>query len=1059
MKRSLLVICLMITACHVAMAAGDGPKVTTRQIPIEHFGANDGLSQGLITAMAQDSDGYIWIGTKDGLNRYDGYTFKVYRYQMSDSTSIASNYVTSLYVDEANRLWIGTETQGVYLFDRATETFIHMQNSPRVSGSLRGRSIGFTIWGDGQGHIMIPMNAVPRYDVITISPPASTDGKETYTIGRMENVFPGSGPALIHYFSQLSLQALGGIWRIREDSVFYFPTHTSMDNGQYLSYQMPLTDQCHGPWRLLTDPQQKQVYLLECNELYRFDEAGKRFKSILMLPDGYSYGRSYRIDRQGRMWNIQLDNSFLRIDICTGAIEHLEPVAPASVTKDLQQYGFNFQDKYDNIWIGSPGMGIIKISAGADLFKRMPELTQLSKNIGTIWPYRTAKPGIKADLDIVSYDTLQSLLNMLPLSQETQVLPDAPLILAKDASGSFWVESVTSSSHFRLVKSDPVKRTATVISNYGGDIDNWPYLPIIPDTRGGIWYSERAISDSAHLYHIRAGGYDIETYVFPVKSELGASRFVNDWYEEGDGTLWFATRMGVFSLHPDTKQWEHYGRVHGKKGSLSFNQVLCICPDPTEPSRYMWAGTEGGGLNKLDRSTGQCTVYTVEDGLPNNVIYAVQSDKHNNLWISTNNGLCLFDPHTLQIRNFSTSDGLPGNEFNRFQFSRSATGILCFGGVEGTVYFDPEDFYKNNAPAKMVFTQLKLSNKPVTQHGIAGIPNAYKLPCPIEQARELVFAYDQHLISFDFALLDLSSPAKNKYRYKLEGLNDDWIDNGYNHEVTLTNLAPGSYTLRVAGQNGNGIWSAQEAIMRITIQHPWWGTWWFRIAAVLILLSILYALYRYRLRQALQMERVRNRIAQDLHDEIGSTLSSISLYSAVMEKLSPDMPQNASAILHKIRQSTSQMMESMNDIVWTIKADNDDFEQVVDRMRGFAVNMTEAKGIDLHFKADAIAGKLKMNMDQRKNIYLIFKEAVNNSVKYASGKNLYIHISVQNGKLQMTISDDGVGFDESAAPTGNLLSGGNGLRSMRLRAKDIGGELSIESATGKGTRIVLTVPV
>ena len=1050
LRTNMLLLCILVASSLAASPNGNKTEISTRQIPLEYFGTKDGLSQGLISTMAQDSAGYIWIGTKDGLNRYDGYTFKTYHHQLGDSTSVA-NYITSLYVDEANRLWIGTESQGVYLLDRTTETFIPMQQSLRVSGSLRGQSIGYNLWGDRHGHVMVSMNGVQGLDVITTIPPAA-GGSETYTVRNIDKVYPGLVLSSIQGFfdANFSFYTKEGDWFYRGDSTVYFPSHALTD-GKYIAISTSGENSCHGMWFMITDPQQEHVYLPKGNDLFQFNEVEGKFRSILKLPQGYSFGCRSVMDRECRIWTTQADNSFLRINLKTSAIEHLKPIALASVIDQVSSAGNMLVDRYDNIWMGNPGMGIMKISARVDLFKQMPGPNPHP----SIWPYRISKPGIKADLDLESFRIWQTLISRLPLAHETQVVSDASAILAADAKGAFWLASTTA-LQLHLVKADPAKETYEEISSYHGNRQNWQYLPIIPDRRGGIWYSERAVYDSAHLYHIPTGGHTTEIYTFPVRNEISSSRFLTDWYEEDDGSFWFATRMGVFIFHPDTKQWKRYANEPGKKGSLSFDQALCVCPDPDAPSRYMWIGTEGGGLNKLDRTTGSCTVYTVEDGLPNNVIYAVQSDKHNNLWMSTNNGLCLFNPRTLEVRNFSASDGLPGNEFNRFQFSKSATGILCFGGVEGSVYFDPEDFYKKVPDARVVFTQLRLFNKPVTTNGIAGAPDSYKLPSPIENAKKLVFPYDQHMISLDFALLDLSNPTRNKYRYKLEGLNDDWIDNGYSHEVTLTNLAPGNYTLRVAGQNGNGIWTTQEATMYITILHPWWSTWWFQSIVGLIFFALLYGLYRYRLRQAVQIERVRNRIAQDLHDEIGSTLSSIALYSAVMKKRSPDMPLATRSILDKITQSTSQMMESMNDIVWTIKADNDSFEQVVDRMRAFAVNITEAQNIVLHFTADALAEKLKMNMDQRKNIYLIFKEAMNNAVKYAVCKNLYVQISVSKNMLEVSIKDDGAGFEISEKGKG---LGGNGMLSMQARAKAINGNLSIESTKDEGTRVLLVLPL
>jgi len=315
------------------------------------------------------------------------------------------------------------------------------------------------------------------------------------------------------------------------------------------------------------------------------------------------------------------------------------------------------------------------------------------------------------------------------------------------------------------------------------------------------------------------------------------------------------------------------------------------------------------------------------------------------------------------------------------------------------------------------------------------------------------------MITLGFALLDLTIPERNLFKYKLEGFDKDWIEAGTKNEATYTNLNPGSYTFKVLGCNSSNVWSTQPTELKIVILSPWWGTWWFRSLMVIVLAGILYGFYRYRLNKALELERVRNRIAQDLHDEMGSTLSSISLYSAAIQKNANGISKQNHNILSKITQSTTKMMESMNDMVWTIKADNDSFEHVVNRMRAFAVNMTEAKDIALHFDADVRTHKLQLNMEQRKNIYLIFKETINNAVKYSGCENIYVDISQTDHKLEVRIKDDGVGFELETVTQNNLQLGGNGLRGMKLRAKHIQADLYIHSSEGHGSEVVFSMPI
>jgi signal transduction histidine kinase len=412
----------------------------------------------------------------------------------------------------------------------------------------------------------------------------------------------------------------------------------------------------------------------------------------------------------------------------------------------------------------------------------------------------------------------------------------------------------------------------------------------------------------------------------------------------------------------------------------------------------------------------------------------------------------------MTFRNFGKADGLLGNEFNHYEHSMSATGEIYFGGISGVNYFDPEDFYTTGDPSNIVIHSLKLDNKPVVfKHHRDPNATGFQLDKPMESTKELVFEHDHSMIGIGFALLDLTVPTRNKFRYRMRGYNEEWIEAGTSHEAIYTNLNPGTYTFEVVGCNSRNVWTTTPATLSIVIRPPWWGTWWFRILVILLVSGSIFALYNYRLQQLLKVERLRNRIGQDLHDEIGSTLSSISLYSAVMQRTSDQLPPNTINILDKIISSTSQMMESMNDMVWTIKASNDSFEQVINRMRAFAVNMTEADEITMTFDVDPQVEKLSLGMEQRKNVYLIYKEAVNNAAKYARCTELRIELKKLPGFLELKISDNGIGFDPEDKSAREHLLGGNGLAGMRARGKAIGAEVEIASAAGKGTVVRVKV--
>jgi signal transduction histidine kinase len=274
--------------------------------------------------------------------------------------------------------------------------------------------------------------------------------------------------------------------------------------------------------------------------------------------------------------------------------------------------------------------------------------------------------------------------------------------------------------------------------------------------------------------------------------------------------------------------------------------------------------------------------------------------------------------------------------------------------------------------------------------------------------------------------------------------------------VTYTNLNPGTYTFHVKGTNSDGVWNEKGNSIKIIILPAWYQTWWFRALLALVIAGGLYGLYRFRVRQLLKMATLRNRIASDLHDEIGSTLSSISLYGESAKKMMPDH-EAAGKVLTKINDSTAEMMEAMSDIVWAVNTQNDRFDNLANRMRNYAVQVTEAKEVSLHFTDNENIPALQLNMDQRKNIYLIFKEAVNNAIKYSGCKNLWVTFTKENHFLVILIRDDGKGFAKNDSADGHQSNkfGGNGIMNMKNRAAEMHATLQISSSFNEGTHIVL----
>jgi two-component sensor histidine kinase len=321
-------------------------------------------------------------------------------------------------------------------------------------------------------------------------------------------------------------------------------------------------------------------------------------------------------------------------------------------------------------------------------------------------------------------------------------------------------------------------------------------------------------------------------------------------------------------------------------------------------------------------------------------------------------------------------------------------------------------------------------------------------------------SHRQNYFTLEFSAPDYSFPQPVQYAYMLEDFDKDWVETGPRNNVVFSNLPGGEYTFRVKATNNPGTWNEMEQTLKIIITPPFWKRWWFYGLCVLFVSASAYFLYRYRINELLKRQGIRNKIAQDLHDNVGSTLSSISVYSQVAQIQNEGSDkQELNEILGKIGTTSTDMISEMNDIVWAINPRNDSMEKMIQRMESFAKPLLAAKDIKFRFNYDPAILSTWLQMEKRKNFYLIFKEAINNIIKYSAATSVSVDISIKNRKLELTVTDNGVGFDPGKADHRQSLSG-NGLRNMKMRAAEMKGEIHIQSRPGEGVviRLVSHIP-
>lgn len=549
---------------------------------------------------------------------------------------------------------------------------------------------------------------------------------------------------------------------------------------------------------------------------------------------------------------------------------------------------------------------------------------------------------------------------------------------------------------------------------------------ITEDKQGRIWLG----TQSGKLIRYSNGQFD-------VIQEIGS--IIYKVFVDRDGWLWLATHQkGLYAIDSNTGKMIRHYTTESEHGKLFNNTGGDI--EQLNDSIIVYGA---GALNFINKKNGKVTWLTYEDGLPSNNVDRLRMDPKGYLWIITSNGLCRFNPSSKHITPYGRKDGIVIAEQAKTADYFTANGRLIFGGGNNLLMFDPDFFSNAIAPPDVTITDFKISNQFLTVDSLLNQP-VVKL------------YHNQNSISIYFASLSYRQRDKLNYYYKLEGIDENWVKADLGMFANYTLLPPGKYTFKVYCENIDGLRSEKITSIYVVIRPPFWRTGWFISSLVFVILLIVYDLHNVRVKRLLAVEKLRNKVARDLHDDMGSTLSTINILASMAKtKMGTDIVKT-SEYLGKISDNSQRMMEAMDDIVWSIKPSNDSMQRITARMREFAINTLEAKDIELEFHVDEHLYDEKLDMEKRRDFFLVFKEAINNAAKYSHASHVFVDVSIKNRKIVLTVRDNGIGF-ERAQSTSQF--GGNGLGNMKKRAESMNGTLTISSATGKGTEVTCKVPV
>ncbi len=994
------------------------------------IGPEQGLSQVTVNAICQDAAGYLWFGTQDGLNRYDGYTFIQYLSDPGNSNSLSHSWIWDIFEDSEHNLWVATWS-GLNRISPGRREITRYFPDANTEGTIRGeRPVSIVETSEGKLWVGTWGGGLNLYDPV----------RDAFSV--FSSAVDSSRDLPGDQVRKLWLDAAQRLWIGTWAGMW---VATREPDGSWSFQQFSFGEDLNSSDLKITSFCEDRHSNIWCGTLghgiFKISDLNGTPEHFSMTSPNFNLISNQvsclAEDHAGRIWVGTVSAGISVLDLSEGTSR--------AVTMDLSNentLGSNsihsmFRDHSGLIWLGTDGLSMYdpalkRFNSTGNLSTVHRKIENIER-VTAIFEDKNQQVWTGSDehglflLQDQAADDNDPWLNTV-LSQLETIDVSA---IVQDQAGSIWISTRGNG----IIRIDKETRDFVNIVEYQGN----------PATRGLNYINGMVSLPPSSLW---IATYDQGLIHFDTRAKA-YTRFVNDpsdlgsfpanyllrIYKDSRNTLWICTwGAGVIQFDPQAETWKEYTSIPGDTTSISDNIVHTFTETVRNGKRYAWLGTRKG-LSCLDPDGGNGVIanYYPSDGLPGSVINAILEDDEGALWISTNSGLCRFNPDSGTFMNYDMHDGLQGNEFNAGAGVRLHDGRLMFGGVNGFNIFYPDSITGNHFNPPIVINKVKIFEE--ERGWYAG-----QEPLKLE--------YQENFLSFEFASLDYSQPQKNKYRYIMEGVDRDWVYAGNRRFASYTDLGPGRYTFRVNGTNADGRWSDNLAEMTIVISPPYWQTWWFRLFIAVLVLLILFIWFYYRLHRIREIEQLRVRIASDLHDDIGASLTHINIHTQQIRQR-VDQP-DIRVSLDKIGDLGREVISTMSDIVWSIDARNDSTGDLVSRMRDYAFNTLVEQEISVDFKAVGFDKNKKMNIAARQNIFSVFKEAVNNIIKHADASEVIVSLDNSGSSFRMLIRDNGKGFDTGSGKKGN------GLGNMRMRAERIGGRLRINS-DGKGTSIELTM--
>jgi signal transduction histidine kinase/ligand-binding sensor domain-containing protein len=1036
MTRTLLFFFLCTLSVSVS-SAQDKPYI------FDSYGVNEGLSQNSVYDILEDNQGFMWIATHDGINRFDGYGFNEYRFSPSlqeragqgkgnlvvrnnnGGRALINRFALngykgySLYRNRRRHLLL-THNFGISLYDEYKNSFesvledtTYENNGERDSG-IKFRILGedslqhnLWVWRPAKGLYVLDDSTYAKKKVILYPKAMLLKGIAASAVYKDGNTIwmnfePGELLSMNTQNMRLTTYCLPGI-----------TTHVVLRNLN--------TDTL-----IIASKGHLIIFNKKLNKYsdLSFDQRDPKDANFIPL--------CLELDLNGNIWIGGTDGVMI-YNVKRNEIVNRIVSFNGSETRSWNVVTYLYRDAADNMWVGTDGDGIKKYSPNKKVFNLYRSPATTHNMVRAVYKHDDGKlyVGLLNDgLDI--YEKGGKFLERIPGDEGKSIFPAKNLnAICREDFEHLWFHF--SEMHIGLFNVHT--RKFEDLTRYVKAIGLPPQEDIYPfvfkRTSGEVYFNY-----GSYLLQIvrgERGGYKVAiVHEFP-------DEILTTYYEDYLGNKYVGTKVAAYVKKVESAGWE----------LITLPPGTIVKSISKRASKELLLATSKG-LFVLDDDNQRKKHYNSYDypALINDYLYGVLLDDKDRIWVSHNKGLSQINPSNDEITTYNYEDGLQSNEFNTGAFFKSVDGELFFGGIRGSNGFYPKDFKNNPSKPKVVIMRMEVLDKP------------YESDTALSLLRRIELPYNHNTIAIEFVPLEYTNPLKNKVQYKLDGADEDWVQAGAFRMARYTNLRPGTYTFNVRASNNDDIWNSTPTTLEITIRIPFWQSLWFRFLLLLLLLGVAYyfsTLYLdYKIRheklklekeQAVDQERAR--ISSDMHDDLGSGLSTIRLLSEIAKRKITDTSQTKE--LERISEAAGELVDKMSEIIWAMNSSNDSLENLIAYMRSFAADFLEHAHITHQFYIPESIPNIKLSGGTRRNIYLAVKESLHNVVKHAQASEVVIQIEMHKN-MTIMIKDNGKGFDQE-----KVRLFGNGLKNIQKRMQAVGGHADITSH--HGTIVLLDIPL